>query len=224
MNTDPASTNYLLAIALGPVQDFISAARRTRDLWFGSFLLSEISKAAARTVRKREGQLIFPNPVEPDKDLKPASDFNVVNIILAELHGGLSPKGIADDAERAARACWKGHAAKAKEAADALIGDKTLWEEQIEDVIEFYAAWAPLEPDKKYSDARGQVMRLLAAARPCVISNFIEVGRRFPSRHSMVRVRVFWCTEDPARKYCSKTNASLSVCGFHGARNWTPSA
>ena len=38
-------TGHLLAIALGPVQEFISAARRTRDLWFGSYLLSEISKA-----------------------------------------------------------------------------------------------------------------------------------------------------------------------------------
>ncbi len=53
-------TAHLLVIALGPVQDFISAARRTRDLWFGSYLLSEISKAAARAVRKAGGELIFP--------------------------------------------------------------------------------------------------------------------------------------------------------------------
>lgn len=29
---------YLLAIRIGPVQEFIAAARRTRDLWFGSTL------------------------------------------------------------------------------------------------------------------------------------------------------------------------------------------
>ncbi len=45
-------SGHLLAVTVGPVQDFIAAARRTRDLWFGSYLLSEISKAAAKAVRK----------------------------------------------------------------------------------------------------------------------------------------------------------------------------
>ena len=52
-------TGHLLAIALGPVQEFISAARRTRDLWFGSYLLSEISKATAKLVNEAGGILIF---------------------------------------------------------------------------------------------------------------------------------------------------------------------
>jgi CRISPR-associated protein Cmr2 len=42
--------NYLISIALGPVQDFISTARRSRDLWFGSWLLSELSKAVAHEI------------------------------------------------------------------------------------------------------------------------------------------------------------------------------
>jgi hypothetical protein len=41
------STQSLLLITIGPVQEFIAAARRSRDLWFGSWLLSELSKAAA---------------------------------------------------------------------------------------------------------------------------------------------------------------------------------
>lgn len=45
----------ILSLGLGPIQDFISAARRTRDLWFGSFLLSEISKATAKAVRGQNG-------------------------------------------------------------------------------------------------------------------------------------------------------------------------
>ncbi len=35
-------------------------ARRSRDLWFGSHLLSEISRAAARGIAVAGGQLIFP--------------------------------------------------------------------------------------------------------------------------------------------------------------------
>jgi len=41
-------SKYLLACSIGPIQGFIAAARRTRDFWFGSFLLSEISRAAAK--------------------------------------------------------------------------------------------------------------------------------------------------------------------------------
>ena len=41
---------YLYVLAVGPIQDFIAAARRTRDLWFGSHLLSEICKAAAKQI------------------------------------------------------------------------------------------------------------------------------------------------------------------------------
>jgi CRISPR-associated protein Cmr2 len=37
-------TSHLLQLSVGPVQELIAAAQRTRDLWFGSFLLSEISK------------------------------------------------------------------------------------------------------------------------------------------------------------------------------------
>ena len=42
-------SEYLLAIHIGPVQEFIAAARRTSDLWAGSQLLLEVVGAAAAT-------------------------------------------------------------------------------------------------------------------------------------------------------------------------------
>ena len=70
-------TAHLLQIALGPVQDLIERARRTRDLWFGSMLLSEISKAAARAIREaiqdRGGKLIFPHD---EADLTPEGELS----------------------------------------------------------------------------------------------------------------------------------------------------
>ncbi len=69
-------TRWLMALSVGPVQDFIAAARRTRDLWFGSFLLSEVSKAAALALYEFEKNtsgpqaaascLIFPAPGNPE--------------------------------------------------------------------------------------------------------------------------------------------------------------
>ncbi|OQW93521.1 MAG: hypothetical protein BWK79_10695, partial [Beggiatoa sp. IS2] len=36
-------SEYLIAVSVGPVQNFIAAARATHDLWFGSYVLSEVS-------------------------------------------------------------------------------------------------------------------------------------------------------------------------------------
>lgn len=45
---------------LGPVQSFVAQARRTRDFWAGSFLLSWLSAVAMQAVIKQGGQIIFP--------------------------------------------------------------------------------------------------------------------------------------------------------------------
>lgn len=43
-------TQYVLTLSIGPVQEFIASARRSRDLWSGSWLLSEMAKAAAKSL------------------------------------------------------------------------------------------------------------------------------------------------------------------------------
>ena len=55
---------HLLAIALGPVQEFIATARRTRDLYAGSRLLAE---AAARQLSPGPAALVrcYASPVFP---------------------------------------------------------------------------------------------------------------------------------------------------------------
>jgi len=45
---------------LGPVQSFVAQARRTRDFWAGSFLLSWLSAVAMQAVIKQQGEIIFP--------------------------------------------------------------------------------------------------------------------------------------------------------------------
>ncbi len=48
---------YMLMFSLGPVQSFISQARKTRDLWIGSFLLSKLMEAAMEGI---DGTFVFP--------------------------------------------------------------------------------------------------------------------------------------------------------------------
>jgi CRISPR-associated protein Cmr2 len=156
-------TAHLLALTVGPVQDFIAAARRTRDLWFGSHLLSEISKAAAKAVKDQGGELIFPAPAS-DADLFPESQFNVANIILAELSQS-DPAAVAAEAKRAAQSHWRSYAGQVFDRhRDVIHAD--IWRDQVDDVIEFYAAWYPYTLETYQSD-RAALMQLLAARKRC---------------------------------------------------------
>lgn len=158
-------TSYLYVLSIGPVQDFIAAARRTRDLWFGSHLLSEISKTAARTIAEAGGELIFPALKTGDDRLGPSEEldaFNVANIILAELPGGIEPSGLTESTKLAAREEWKRYSKNARDKAGSIIRQE-IWEEQIADAIEFYAAWVPM--DGNYQGTRMRLMRLLAGRK-----------------------------------------------------------
>ena len=158
-------TAHLLALTVGPVQDFIAAARRTRDLWFGSYLLSEVSKAAANAVGDRVGinKLIFPAPGSV-ADLKPDSPLNVANVILAEL-GDADPAAVAREAKEAARRRWRDLADHVFDSYKSVI-QSDIWNDQVDDVIEFYAAWHPYS-ETTYKDDRAALMRLLAARKLC---------------------------------------------------------
>ena len=156
--------NYLLQISVGPVQDFIAAARRTRDLWFGSMMLSEIAKAAALDVKANGGKLIFPAPVNDD-DLKPDSDLSVANVILAEFDNTDTEqlRKISDSAYGAAKTRLKIYADNVFDKMKRYIV-KDRWDMQIDDIIEFYSAWTPIEGND-YKSARRNVARLLAARK-----------------------------------------------------------
>ena len=156
-------TSWLLQISVGPVQEFIAAALRTRDLWFGSFMLSEISKAAAKAVQDAEAELIFP---EPNGDLSPESDLSVANVVLAQASGDVEAmNALAERAREAAVARFEAFATKVYEKAKHWIV-KERWDKQVKDVIEFYAAWAEIGTGEgAYKAARQKVARLLAARK-----------------------------------------------------------
>lgn len=63
------SFSKIVLVHVGPVQDFIASARRCRDLWFGSRLLSEIARAvavgmAAAADASPADVLVFPGSLE----------------------------------------------------------------------------------------------------------------------------------------------------------------
>src|SRR5579871_6186693 len=88
----------LLVLSLGPVQEFIAAARKTRDLWFGSALLSEVARAAAQAVHNAGGELVFPAPGALNN-----TRVSIANKIVAVLHDGIKPADVATQAKTAAQ-------------------------------------------------------------------------------------------------------------------------
>lgn len=144
---------YLITLSIGPVQDFIAAARRTRDLWFGSYLLSEISKAAAASFKGTGAELIFPSP---GTDLSPNSHANVGNKLLL-FAATDNPKQLVKEAKQAASACWETLAANAKKKVDV---NEAIWDQQLSDTLEFFATWVLLENPMDYgAEGKGR-MRL----------------------------------------------------------------
>ncbi len=169
---------YLLMFHLGPVQPFIAQARKTSDLWMGSYLLSWLMRKSLEEVYKDNSSgLIFPylgkdgQPREASagetvtandpqgKELPASAPADTPNKFVA-VH---DEAGIAEDKAKAVEAKireqWQLVVDKAKEQtrlSDADLGD--AWERQINSENIFEIAWVvvPYEENqysKAYSDA-----------------------------------------------------------------------
>ncbi|MCF6355154.1 MAG: type III-B CRISPR-associated protein Cas10/Cmr2 [Candidatus Polarisedimenticolaceae bacterium] len=159
--SDPNDSKvYLLSLSIGPVQDFIAAALRTRDLWFGSHMLSEVSKAAALAVAEK-AELIFPGT---DLNvLKSTPEINVANRIVAIVKGDVSTVIVA--AKEAAHKQLR-HYIKEAESICKLGLRKDVWALQADtaDLLELYATSVPIN-NGDYHTARNRLDRLTAARK-----------------------------------------------------------
>ncbi|MEJ2065482.1 MAG: type III-B CRISPR-associated protein Cas10/Cmr2 [Reinekea sp.] len=164
-------TQYLLAISLGPVQSLIEAGRKTRDLWCGSWLLSEAAKAAALTLQKYQpGCLIFPCPTNPNQDLQPQSQFqeeqaNIANVIraLVTVDDEDHLRKLARDSQNAAVNQIIELSEKARKLLGTLPLHKDIWDKQKDDILETFAVW--IEHKEENYPAQSQRLSSLLAAR-----------------------------------------------------------
>lgn len=83
--------NQYFHFTLGPVQGFVAQARRTRDFWAGSFLLSWLSAVAIKAVQTQGGQVVFPIP---DKDFLAAVSGDAIEKLPQQ--GGIPNRFMAD--------------------------------------------------------------------------------------------------------------------------------
>lgn len=184
---------YLVTLSLGPVQSMIEAARKTRDLWCGSWLLAESAKAAAITLHKEQkGCLIFPCPVNPDIELAPSNkpkddDANIANILRAqiELEDETAVRALLNKAKQAAADRLAQLCKQARDGLDVLPFHEDLWEKQKSDILESFAAWVEVK-NGDYSGASERLGGLLAARKatrnfiPAALSPTDKIGYGIP--------------------------------------------
>lgn len=95
-------------LTLGPVQGFIAQARRTRDFWAGSFILSWLAAVAMKSVQRQGAQVVFP---VPDAAFMAAltrggsgpQQANVPSRFMARVGEGFSAKQVEQDVREAWR-------------------------------------------------------------------------------------------------------------------------
>jgi CRISPR-associated protein Cmr2 len=165
---------HLLLVTLGPVQEFIAQARRTRDLWYGSHLLSELGRAAARALVDGGAQLVFPALEKGDPELEACATpvrhngqppLNIPNKLLATVPSNVDPAELASKVRSEVRRHWRlDIAARVKRDCRGLLaaGVEEVWDEQIDTLVEFLASWVRLD---NYSEARRAVERAIAGRK-----------------------------------------------------------
>ncbi|MDO5650904.1 MAG: type III-B CRISPR-associated protein Cas10/Cmr2 [Moraxella sp.] len=157
--------NYLLVMSIGPVQGMIASARRSRDLWSGSCLLSELSKSCATSLKNQGATLIFPH-VQNDNDLTENSELSVGNKIQAVITAGNADdvKELVAQAKQATQARFDEEAQNALDKVSNL-GDirHEIWERQLKDYLEIQAVWVRI--DDGYHKAVKKAGSALAARK-----------------------------------------------------------
>ena len=121
---------------LGPVQSFVAQARRTRDFWAGSFILSWLSAVAMLAVREQGGEILFPKPDEAfmaalKNGGREPQQGNILNRFKAMVNNGSFDPELVDGAVRRA---WQKLAEQVWQADFAHLIDqkhRKIWERQI---------------------------------------------------------------------------------------------
>lgn len=133
---------------LGPVQGFVAQARRTRDFWAGSFILSWLSSVAIAAIQKQGGVIQFPVPDKSymaylmgdtaQQGSKPPQQGSIPNRFMATtatVPGDFKPEWVTEAVQAAwralAQAVWNGDL---KDYQNSPTQD--IWQRQIKDFWE----------------------------------------------------------------------------------------
>lgn len=163
---------YLVVLSIGPVQSMIVAARRSRDLWSGSWLLSELAKSCAKSLKQQGATLIFPHIDDAQQNqLDKNSDFSVGNkiqvIIKAADTETLTATINQAKAATQERFLYESNAALSQLSYASNDIRTEIWDEQKSAYLEIQSAWAKIDTTASdgYKVAIGKASSTLAARK-----------------------------------------------------------
>jgi CRISPR-associated protein Cmr2 len=151
----------LLLFTIGPVQSFISQARKTQDLYAGSRLLSELIGVAIKSIGEKH--VIFPKLGEamPNKFLAEVP----INEINPEKFGKILERKIRDE--------WR------TIAESIIMGIKVVpkgYFQQVESFLEIYWSIESISENQNYADTIDKLEKNIAAIKN--IRVFIQYRRK----------------------------------------------
>ncbi|MBS3920627.1 MAG: type III-B CRISPR-associated protein Cas10/Cmr2 [Deltaproteobacteria bacterium] len=173
----------LLLVSIGPVQEFIAEARKARDLWAGSYILSLATFKAMEPILNKYGKdvIIYPH-IEENPFFKLYNGTLVLSddlqfptlpnhfLVVVE---GLKKNVLMDDACKSVASFWNELSKKAHDFIDSVVnarfkGWNDLWNHQIEDHFQIYWVAEPVkisDIETNYIDIHNRVQGLMEARK-----------------------------------------------------------
>ena len=226
---EPVQKDYI-HFSIGPVQDFIAAARTVRDLWSGSYMLSWLTARAMAEALKGEADLLgsgfdenclvlFHQDGRKPADVPPEKRGQFLqsclpNTFIARVAAGEGAK-LAEAMKSAVRGEWEAIADAVHEALDGKwkSGWDTYWDEQVEAFWDVRTAVLPadwrsdklpswFEVPENNDKAAVEMVGRLAAAQKLI--------RHFPPA----------APDDDTREKCVLTGADAQMGPIGDRRFW----
>lgn len=234
MSVIPPEKEYLFLFSIGPVQSFIEAARKTQDLWAGSYLLSYLVKAAIakteseRAKSEKDLEIVFPL-------LSSGSDNEAAilpNHLLLHLRSGwdeMKLRDLGSGLQGSVRTAFEDICKFGKR----KISDaKDLSSRHVEDMLELYWAAVAVNPTLRHGDnfrrteialAARKNLKIFKQAAPEQSLKCSLCGERqalhLPGKSDFRDVRHFW--QEIAR-YKSRFSGKEYLCTVCLGKRYAP--
>lgn len=156
---------HLFLFTIGPVQGFIAQARKTRDLYAGSTILSRLTEIAIESLlNQTDAEVIYPY-------YKKGQSASMPNKFLAKVTDtrGVELKNIGASVEKSVKEEFRSMASKSMISMKlTIVGAEfeSRYNEQLDSHLETYWAWEPIL-EGGYSKAHERITRTLGAIKNC---------------------------------------------------------
>ena len=228
------SKPLMLMFTIGPVQSFIEAARKTEDLWMGSYILSYLVAKAMDEVRGDGVELIYPAiGSQSPFDFWKRQDFTIPSFPNLFLAIGDGIKVSQEDLVKRAKAAESGVKTEFERMAECVVDEafgrwrgtyaEDVFKRQISDFFDVY--WVITEDtDQDYGAWYDHTTSSLAAIKNCrAFKQTSEFGRKcsldgtreilhLKEDESVREAMEWWKTfAEHSPKYCRREEALCAI-------------